>query len=299
MNYSEFQTLLITRLNSFTSPGISVQIQMFRKNNATDRIGLVLFDEHEPDQMLSPIVYPDQLYQSYLAGASMEEITECAWKILHFPTPTEVIDILENKDYILEHAVLRLIGKERNEEYLKDVLFREFLDFAVVIGILVRDGEDSYALTVLQRETFDGLEITEEELFQRAAANSAAFFGDQMLDMSMMLRFPGESAEIDPEHLECTDYTQYILTNRRHFYGASALLYTDKLRKLSESLNRDLLILPSSIHELILLPEYGTEDTASLQLMVKNVNQCEVSEDEILTDHVYRYSRERKCIEFA
>ena len=300
MNYSEFQTLLINRLNTFTSPGISVQIQLIEKNNAVDRIGLVLHDEHEPVRKAAPIVYPALLYRSYLAGASMEEIADCAWKILHYPTPAEADGrILEDKDYVLEHAVLRMVGKERNEEVLKDVLFRKFLDFAVTIGIYIRDGEDSCAITVLSREMFDMLDITEEELFQRAEANSVSFFGDQMLDISMMLHFPGEDPEIDPEHLARTDYTQYILTNRYHFYGAGTLLYTDKLRKLSESLNKDLLILPSSIHELILVPDDGTENAARFQMMVENVNRSELRKEEILTDHVYRYSRERKCVEYA
>ena len=300
MTYNEFQTNLVSHLNKFTSPGVSVRIQLIRKNNAVDKIGLVLHDENEPNEMVSPIVYPDQLYEAYQSGTPMEELTELAWKVLHVPLPPEIgFKILEDKDYILGHAVLRLVGKQMNEERLKDAFFREFLDFAITIGILVRDGRDSYGMVMLTREAFESLEMNEAELLQKAADNSAAFFGDQLLDMNRMLHMPGENAEIDPEHLKKKDHAQYILTNRKHYYGAGAMLYTDKLRKLAVNLDRNLLILPSSIHEIVVIPESGMEDISYLQSLVRNVNQGEMCREEILTDSVYRYSLEKNSIELA
>lgn len=300
MNFSVFQTNLIKNLNALTSPGISVQLQLIKKNNTTDRVGLVLFDEHEREQMISPIAYPDDLYQMFLSGSSMEEVTDFAWQILHTPAPPEMdFRIFEDREYILKHAVLRLVGRQRNEECLKDACFREFLDFAVTIGILIRDGERSYAMAVLTRGLFDTLGITENELFRRAAENSAAYFGDSMKDMNLLMHKPGKDAEVDPEHLTPSENGRYILTNRGGFYGATVLMYSQKLRQLAESLKRDLLILPVSIHEVILLPETGEEDVESIRAFVADVNRSEIPREYILTDNVYRYSRERDCIEFA
>ena len=300
MNYSDFQTNLVTHLNALTSPGVCVQVQLIKKNNTADRIGLVLYDEHEPEQMVSPIVYPDELYRDYLKGTPMEDLLENAWQMLHFAPPRELdLHVIENRDYVLNHAVLRLVGKQRNEVLLKEAFFREFLDFAVTIGLLMLYGEKSCAVALMPREAFELLEITEDELCQHALENTRGFFGDQMLDMNIMLHHPGKDAEIDPKHLEYQDHGQYVLTNRRHYYGATALLYSDKLRQLSESLKKDLLILPSSIHELVLFPESGQEDLEYLRSLVQNVNQSEIPDEEILTDNVYRYSRARNRVELA
>ena len=81
-----------------------------------------------------------------------------------------------------------------------------------------------------------------------------------------------------------------VLSNQKNFFGASVILYSEQLRKVSEELGQDLYILPSSVHEVILLPEAG-QDPDALRATVKRVNETEVRREEVLTDSVYRYDR--------
>ena len=74
--------------------------------------------------------------------------------------------------------------------------------------------------------------------------------------------------------------------------GASVMLYKDPLRDFANYMGHDLYILPSSIHEVILIPAYDHDSYDELTSMVKEVNSTQLSKEEILSDHVYFYSRE-------
>lgn len=80
--------------------------------------------------------------------------------------------------------------------------------------------------------------------------------------------------------------------------GASIILYNEKLAELSAKLDDDLLIMPSSIHEVLAVPA-SSIDVEDLKNMVREVNDTEVSEQEILGYSVYRYNRETDTIEVA
>jgi hypothetical protein len=86
----------------------------------------------------------------------------------------------------------------------------------------------------------------------------------------------------------------YVLTNRSHYYGAACMLYPKLLKCIGEGLDSNFYVLPSSVHELIILQDLGMEDAATLMDMVKEVNATEVKEEEVLSDSVYYYDREKE-----
>ena len=88
----------------------------------------------------------------------------------------------------------------------------------------------------------------------------------------------------------------YVLTNQSHLNGASVLLYKNLLKELSDTIDESFYILPSSIHEIILVPSGSSLSKTNLNLMVQDVNQKEVSPMERLSDHVYFYNRLTRAI---
>lgn len=90
----------------------------------------------------------------------------------------------------------------------------------------------------------------------------------------------------------------FVLSNKRKINGASIILYNEPLDELSDKLSDDLLIMPSSIHEVLAIPA-SSMDAIDLKQMVREVNDTEVSEQEILGYSVYRYNRETGTIEVA
>jgi hypothetical protein len=69
------------------------------------------------------------------------------------------------------------------------------------------------------------------------------------------------------------------------------MLDEDALKEAAELYGGDFMILPSSIHEILLLPVRDEkEEIEELAATVREVNDTKVAPDEILSFHVYRYS---------
>ena len=90
----------------------------------------------------------------------------------------------------------------------------------------------------------------------------------------------------------------YVLTNKIGINGAAVILYDNVLKMIAEELESDLIILPSSIHEVIVIKDDGA-DPDILKQIVCEVNLCEVTAVEVLSGNVYRYSRKENKLTIA
>jgi hypothetical protein len=88
----------------------------------------------------------------------------------------------------------------------------------------------------------------------------------------------------------------YVATNSRQANGATVICYPDFLRKISESMNTDFYILPSSIHEVILVPMDNGININDLTQMVQQVNKTQLEPEEVLSNHAYYYCRQKNKI---
>ncbi len=91
----------------------------------------------------------------------------------------------------------------------------------------------------------------------------------------------------------------YVLTNSSGICGACALLYPDQLKNFADMLESDLVILPSSIHEVLLVPYDDHISFDELAHMVSHINRAEVPVEDRLSDQVYLYSRALDQVIFA
>lgn len=91
----------------------------------------------------------------------------------------------------------------------------------------------------------------------------------------------------------------YIITNKQKVFGASAILYDETVQKLARELDDDLILIPSSIHEILALPATQFEDMKEIANMINDVNTTEVAPEEVLGDRPYIYVKETDSFEFA
>ena len=89
------------------------------------------------------------------------------------------------------------------------------------------------------------------------------------------------------------EFPMYVLTNSYRSYGASCMLYDGLLMKFARHIEADLYVVPSSVHEIILIPVDGDVTKEGLDEMVRNVNSTELSKEEILSDTAYLFTREK------
>ena len=88
----------------------------------------------------------------------------------------------------------------------------------------------------------------------------------------------------------------HVLTNRRGIYGASCMLYRDIIKDFADQEEADVIILPSSIHEVLLFPDHLMFDHAFLCRTVQEINQEDVPKEDVLSDRIYIFSRETGTI---
>ena len=87
------------------------------------------------------------------------------------------------------------------------------------------------------------------------------------------------------------DDDMFVISNTSKIFGASCVLYPGVLEKFAAEKDADIFVLPSSIHEMILVPEKEDQDYSTLPNIVKETNRTEVDPEEVLSDSVYYYDR--------
>ncbi len=298
MNYQEFLTTIKTRLSLQIDSNFTLIIQTFIKNNGTRHDGLII---QQPGLNVSPTIYLKPYYHRYLDGVSLEDICEDILAAYHDNLPEKDFDTSIFTDYrkASQRIVMRLISYEKNEELLKAVPHFHYLDLAVVFYCMLCSGEKGQANILIRTEHMENWGVTPEDLRQVAVQNTEKLLPPDLISMKALLKERRPESLTDMEEM---DINMYILTNRFRTNGATALLYEGLLAKLADLFDRDLIILPSSIHEVILVPareeDGDREKLSEYTAMVKEVNEMELTDEEILSGHAYYYSRRTGLVSY-
>ena len=144
--------------------------------------------------------------------------------------------------------------------------------------------------------------LDRDELYDFAVKNTPVLFPEKFMALKSILLNMNKGESIFEEEVESVsgiDIPMYVLTNETGFNGASVILYSSYMRKLAERFECSLYILPSSIHEVILIPASCGVDCGKLRELVEDVNVKHVDAAERLSDNVYIYSLDEDSIHIA
>lgn len=305
MTYETFKEQLRQHMQAGFPADAIVTIQSVIKNNNIQLDGLSIM---EPNVNISPTIYLNHYYEEYQNGRSMDEIHAEILHIYQENKPRENIDISFFTDYenVKSRIVFKLVNYEKNRPLLENIPYIPYLDLAIVFYCLVSAEKSGNATILIHNRHLDYWNITKEDLYQQAMENTPDLLSYDLRNMTeimeeMLRDVPGnanwnsldseELAELDFLRQEPTSYPMYVLSNTSKLNGACCILYHDLLKKFSAKLKADLFVLPSSIHEVILIPAYTKDSITELNQMVRDVNFTQLTEDEILSDHVYYFSR--------
>ena len=204
----------------------------------------------------------------------------------------------------------RLISFNRNEKLLSQVPYIKYLDLAITFHCLVKEDEDGIGTIRITNEHLSAWNISLEDLQEVANINTCNLFPATIKSMEdtikgIVMDTPIKGGEnisdddfsllLNPSYYN-DNASMYVLTNKQGINGASCLLYEDLIRSFADKLQSDLYILPSSIHELILIPTQNNGDRSSLKEMVVEVNLTQVAPEEVLSDNVYYFNRKQNAI---
>jgi hypothetical protein len=188
---------------------------------------------------------------------------------------------------------LKLIHYERNKDWLGDIVHIPFLDLAIVFVIHIRAAEKIVGTITITKQHQAGWGKSREELFHDALESVRHDY-----EITYIGKIMDKYKDIiDVAGMAGPDFSMFVLKNRAAPFGASAILYPHVLENFADECGWEkIIILPSSLHEVILLPYTGHEDCNSLNRLVKDVNQADFMDELVLSDHIYIYDRKQDTV---
>lgn len=294
MTYEKFLAAMTQKVQEEMGEDYKVILHHVRKNNNTMLDGLTILRVGE---QASPTIYLNEYYEQFRKTGRLQAIVREIRKIYEthvLKIPFQVEEFI-NYDKTKAKLVFKLINREDNEDLLQEVPYQEFLDLAIVCYVLLGDTEQGRASIMVKKEHEKLWGVREEELFAQAMKNTPVLLPFELKSMEAIVN---EALEIEEEAGDATEdlVPMYVLTNTSRLNGAAAILYPGLLEQFAERMQDDLYVIPSSIHEVILLPVSSDVKKQDLQNMVCEVNKDVVDDMERLSNVVYVYSRKNKHI---
>ena len=298
MNYHEFVRIVEKEINRNLEGGMKARLYTAIKNNSQKRIGIIV---ERPDVNVSPTIYLEEYYAQYHRGIEIGEISK---EILMFYENVKCEkswneELLDSYEKINKKIVFKVVNTEKNKKFLDRVPHIDFLDLSIVFYVLLDANKNGTATMVIQNDNMEHWGISLQELLLTAIENIKELLPPQLFTMKDIVEeitdpFIQESANLLEKGLENNGESMYILSNSLRSLGAACMVYPGMLKILGEILGADYYLLPSSIHEVILVPKREELHFQEMCNMVKEVNKEQVAAEEVLSDHAYFYSRKRE-----
>lgn len=235
-------------------------------------------------------------YNEYNNGEKMFEdiLFEIKEKLLNnYDFPDTDINI-GGYNGIREKLMIQVVNTAHNSKMLAKVPHTDWNDLSLVYRVMI-DGDKtmSYLFT---NDMMDHYGLSRQQLHKDALENSPKAFPAMLKGISEV-----SNPIIEETGAESNSEPFYVATNNTMVYGAGCMFYPGFLKKIAKDFGSDFFILPSSIHELLLLPDKyivvngrSAEDLAD---MVREINSDFVLPNEVLSNSVYYYSSEKDLIE--
>ena len=265
-------------------------------NNGTTHIALILYKNGEK---LHPQIYLERFFEDYKRGKTMKEILQDVMttyeEALKNINPDSLSGI-EDWEQVKGRLAFRLLSKERNKETLENYVYKDFLDLAAIVTFCAEIDEQGVKAIRVTHDLAERWNVSEEEILQVAEENTESLFPVRMESiLDTLCRVADISRDDLPEEVLAEEDSPQImvLTNYLGVNGATVLLYDSFLQQVYEKLGGKFIILPCSIHEVIVMPLASAPPITDSQKMVEQINRSAVKEEEILSDSVYLYDGEK------
>uniref|UniRef100_UPI004056A268 DUF5688 family protein n=1 Tax=Agathobacter sp. TaxID=2021311 RepID=UPI004056A268 len=262
------------------------------KNNGITLKGLML---HKAGDSISPQVYMNGYYADYRNGRGMESI--CAEIMTLYNAQADPVvkgmDVSQvtNFEAVKDNICFRLVNYKKNETQLQTMPHRKFLDLAIVyiVSVQFEDANGSIRVTDHLLAKWGVCEQTLYDIAVRNTPRCNEWIVKPLKDV-VAETLQEKSVSCTDEMLKDFDFPFFIATNTQKLFGAAVLLYPEITRKMSRLLgNCNLYILPSSVHEVIILEELKEIEPKELIQTVREVNRADVQPEEMLSDNIYFY----------
>ena len=269
-----------------------ITLQEVEKNNGLKLTGITI---PNGNQRIVPTVYLDSLYQEYINGKDVDScVGDVADMRIEAQGKAEFLDMgvpdIFDYEKMKDKLQMRICDKEWNTDRLEDKAFTEHGDFAAYYAVNLeenREGISSIPVTVsLMNEWGVSVEQIQADAMMADRNRGVVLMNMNEIIKSMIFGEEPENLLNEKLDIETMREPMFCLTNAQKMNGASLLLQEDIRKQIGECLGSDYFVLPSSIHEVLILPDNGLFEVPELNAMVKEVNGTQVERQEQLSDKV-------------
>jgi len=288
MTYNQFVQAVESKMKEVINEDTLISVYVAEKNNGVTRQGITI---SQKGINISPTIYLEEYYDKFQNGFGMDSIVEDILKLYQEVRMRKSWDetTIQTYEAIENRIVYRLINLRANEEMLREVPYVPYLDLAIVFYVMLEINDYGTACMMIRNEHLDMWKVTERDVYEKAGENTWHLLPPEFHTMrAIMEGFEGKV------HYEGQDIL-YVLTNKIRNFGAAVILYEKCLEMVADFLDENFYVLPSSVHEVIIVKESETpwrED--GLSEMVAEINRTQVDPEDVLSDFAYYYDRDKK-----
>lgn len=299
MNKQEFTTMVTEELQKMAwENGYQIEIEPISVKKMQDPSydGICFRRYGSP---IGACINLDDAYEAYDNGMTfIAIITRLYDQILDALKQAPEINVADISDYekAKNSLYIDLVSYETNKEMLKNIPFKQISDMAIYCRLLMRQDANGIMSIVVNNMMLKTFGVSNEQLFSDALCNSTKIRPSELCSMysaleKFMNEFPGGLMDNMPLYDDLLP--MYVLSNKEHLNGAATLFYPGTMQLVASEFGGSYYILPSSIHEVILIPDDGDMDVEFLLSMVVSINKDGVLPEDKLTDSIYYYDAEK------
>lgn len=251
----------------------------------------------------APAIYMNDLYRRFNNGEPFNSLmSEAVFDYLNAVsvTPPEMATMDLSFDNIKDDLTLKLVEIRRNREYLSEVPYvKAGNGFAIVCDIKLDDGDAGQYRTTVTRNLMNEMNYDMQELFSTAIESAQLKDPAVMNSVRSQLLYSDEPNLLkgqDPIHEEEKD-NMYVITNPDCLYGAIALYYPGIQEKIAEKLGENYYVIPSSVNEVLAVPESKAPEIQEIAAMVYEANENLLDPKDVLSNNIFYFDKDTKRLE--
>lgn len=263
--------------------------------------GYTALNVTEKDGLIGMNINLDERYQDFKDGVDYGIMTRIAADELeegfNMLDRAEMASLSTDYNAVKDKLSLEVISTEKNKELLETVPHEQMEDMSVVYRVRLSEKENQLDSILVTNSMLENYGITADQLKTDALENAPKVFPVEVKGMTEVL---ADSMGMTPEELSGGQpEIMYVASVESRVKGAGVLAYPDFLEDAAEKLGGDFYVLPSSIHEIILVKDEGQFSSKELEDMVIDVNASVVNPKDQLTDTAYHYDSKDHIFEKA
>jgi hypothetical protein len=307
MKKENFYEKIANSIKERLGDGCDVTLHDVVKNNHVILEGLIITDT---SRNVSPTIYLDSFWDAYCAGMKYETLLDRIEDVYRRDTPEKNLnfEFFRNFDDVKDGICYKLVNTVENEELLKELPHKDFLDLSICFYYVYRNDEMGEGTILIHNAHADMWKVSFDTLMDCAKKNTPKLLPLESVEMKDVLAECGSGEKKDIAQIEETkelmgeinEYLDlmpmYVVSNSRRTLGAACILYEGVLEELADKLGGDFYILPSSVHEVILMAAKNTDDAAELKDMIHTINETQLDPEDVLSDSLYYYASAEKQI---